>query len=213
MTRPMGGRVGVGQLVISTSTIRPSRSALSGFGRDCASLPRTRCGRVLSHPFRIRGADRTVVGRDFCAGRDDDGLGHAFVERNDNILPIAASGICEVKCADDGGVAAFQNAEDAALHAAVGLGRVDVDQDLVALHGVADLVGRDENIFSFRSGSGRAGFSIGADEAVAVAVQIETAGERDCLSLNLNRGAIPSGRGRWEDSNARDRAGRVGRGG
>jgi hypothetical protein len=103
-------------------------------------------------------------------------LGHAFVERNDNILPIAAGGICEVKCADDGGVAAFQNAEDAALHAAVGLGRVSVDQDLVALHGIANLVGRDENIFSF-PGSGRAGFSIRADEAVTVAMEIETAGD------------------------------------
>ena len=89
-------------------------------------------------------------GRDFRAGRDDDGLSHALVEGNDDVLPVAASRVCRVKRADDGGVAALDNPDNAARHTAVGFRRIDVDQDLVALHGAADLVGRDENIFSSR---------------------------------------------------------------
>jgi hypothetical protein len=140
---------------------------------------------VLSHPFRIRfrgsGKDgaRGRVGRDFRAGRDDDGLGHALIEGNDDILPVAATGICVVKRADDGGIAALQNANDAALHTAVGFGGIDVDKDLVALHGAADLIGRDENILDFRCPltAGTSGSAIGPHEAVAVAVKIEAPGQ------------------------------------
>ena len=53
-------------------------------------------------------------GRDFRAGRDDDGLGHALVEGNDNVLPVTATGIGVMKRADDGGVAALQNPKDTA---------------------------------------------------------------------------------------------------
>ena len=119
-------------------------------------------------------------GRDLRAGRDDDGLGHALVEGNDDVLPVTASRICEVKSADDGGVAALQNAHNAALHTAVGFGRIDIDQDLIALHGAADLIGRDENIFNFRCPltAGTSGSAIGPHEAVAVAVQIEATGQQ-----------------------------------
>jgi hypothetical protein len=67
MTRPMGGRVGVGQLVISTSTTRPSRLS-------CAAA---------CEPLRARGRDaawRPQSQAGFLAGRDEDGLGHAVVE-------------------------------------------------------------------------------------------------------------------------------------
>ncbi len=126
----------MGQLVISTSTTRPSR--LSGFGRrDALRLPSTRCG--------VEDAAAAGIS---CAGRNQDGLRHAVVERDNDVI-CARSGSCIAKDADDGGVAALEDAHDAALAAAIGFGRFELDQHLVALHGAVDLVGRDEDIFSF----------------------------------------------------------------
>ena len=101
-----------------------------------------------------------MCGGDLRTGWDNDGLRHALVEGNDDVLSVAPSGVRVVKRSDDSGITAFQNPYDAARHAAIGFGRVDVDQDLVALHGAADLTGGDENIFGFRR-TRRAGFSIG----------------------------------------------------
>ena len=121
-----GGRVGVGQLVISTSTTRPP-SRLRGF-RDgqCASVPKTRCG-----------VSGSAAWRNLRAGRNEDGLRHAVVERDDDVALRSRSGRRVAKYADDGGVAALQNTHDAALHAAIGFGRVDFDEHLVALHGAS----------------------------------------------------------------------------
>ncbi len=85
-------------------------------------------------------------GRDFRTGRDHNGLGHAVVEGEDDVV-AAATGASIVKRPDDGGVAALEDAHDAALLAAISFGRVKLDQDLIALHGCVDFVGRNENIF------------------------------------------------------------------
>ncbi len=52
--------------------------------------------------------------RNFRAGRNDDGLGHPFVERDDHVLPVTATGIGVTKRADDGGVAALEYPENPA---------------------------------------------------------------------------------------------------
>jgi hypothetical protein len=77
-----------------------------------------------------------------------------------------------MKHAYDGRIAALQNPQNATLEAAIGFGRVKLDQNLVALHGGVDLAGRNENILIL---SGSTGSAIGPDKAVAVAVQIEEA--------------------------------------
>ncbi len=53
-------------------------------------------------------------------------------------------------------------------------GRHELDEHLVALHGAVDLVRRDEDVF-VDAGAGL--FCIGPDEAVAVAVEVEPAGD------------------------------------
>ena len=72
-----------------------------------------------------------------------------------------------MKSADYGGVAPFDDADNAAHAASIGLGRLYFNQHLIALHGAVDLIGRDEDIFLTRGLP-----CIGPDEAVAVAMQI-----------------------------------------
>ena len=94
---------------------------------------------------------RFVGLRQLLTERNDDVLRHALVEGN-HIVTHLAIGPCVVKDADDGGVAAFEDAGDAAQAAAVSARRSQFHQHLVALHGAVDLVGRDENvIFSLRT--------------------------------------------------------------
>ena len=88
-----------------------------------------------------------------------------------NGRPLGIAGDPVVKDADDGGVAALKHADNAALAAAIGLGRLDFNQYLIALHGAVDLVGRNEDIFTPERLAG-----IGADKAEAVAMEIEPAG-------------------------------------
>ena len=96
---------------------------------------------------------------------DEDGLGHALVEGGDVVefggavgLEItvisrrtAAGGFGVVEDADDGGVAAGEDAEDAAGTSGLAVssgpaGGGFVDEDFVALHGSVELVGRDEEV-------------------------------------------------------------------
>jgi len=123
------------------------------------------------------GSSGLVGRRQFLTGRNEDGLGHAFVE-GDDVVAQGAIVACVVKDADDRRVVALKDTDDAALAAAVGFGRLDFDEDLVALHGAVDLVGRNEDIFSTGSLAGvrRGGSSIRSDEAEAVAMQIEPPG-------------------------------------
>ena len=132
ITRPTGGRVGVGQLVISTSTTRPSRLSWTAAARPHAK-----------HAVRRR---RIVGRRKLLAIGDQDVLRHPLVERNDIVAQVTV-GPRVVKDADHGRVAALDDAHDAAHAAAVGLGRLHFDQHLVALHGAVDLVGRNEDVF------------------------------------------------------------------
>jgi len=67
-------------------------------------------------------------------------LGHAFIKGDDPVAGLAV-GAGVVKDADDGGVAALEDADNAAHAAAVGLGGFKLDQHLVALHGAVDFVG------------------------------------------------------------------------
>ena len=76
MTRPIGGRVGVGQLVISTSTIRPSSGAPRFEVLDERSLRR----QARDAALRMRRR------RSLRAGRDEDGLRHAVVEGDTTTL-------------------------------------------------------------------------------------------------------------------------------
>ena len=87
--------------------------------------------------------------RDFRAGWNHDGLRHAVVEGNDNIV-AAAIFARQAKRADHGWVAALENSHDAALLAAIGFGRVELDQNLVTLHGGVDFTGRNEDILRGR---------------------------------------------------------------
>ncbi len=79
-----------------------------------------------------------------------------------------------MKDADDGSVVARGDGKDAA-GAAVGVliaaGRVELDEDAVALHGSGKHGGGDEDV----AVAGR--FAGGADEAEAVAMEVEAAGE------------------------------------
>ncbi len=69
----------------------------------------------------------------------------------------------------------FQYADNAAHAAAIGLGRLDFDEHLIALHCAIDLVGRDEDVFHVRSRLACLA-RVWAHKAVAVAMQIEASG-------------------------------------
>ncbi len=120
-------------------------------------------------------------GRDFIAGADEDGLGHALVKGDDGVVRLAIAARV-MKGADHGGVAAGQDAGNAA-EAPVRRGergRRKLDQDLVALHGAVDLAWGDEDIVfqparRSRVFAGLAG--VGADKTVAVAMEVEAAGD------------------------------------
>jgi hypothetical protein len=96
------------------------------------------------------------VGGNLHSVGDDDRLGHPVVEGGDCVLGEALSvvgaaipagvALCVVKDADDGGVFPGEDANDAAEVAAVGSRLHELDEHLVALHGGADLVGRDEDV-------------------------------------------------------------------
>jgi hypothetical protein len=130
--------------------------------------------------FRAEDAmGRRVCGRrNFEAERDGDGLGHAFVERDDEVGALMiASGVMEN--ADDGRVATLEdteNASGAAIVATAEAGRSEFDEHLIALHGAAHFAGRDEDVL-IDGGARSGGGWIGANKAVAVAMEIEFAGD------------------------------------
>ena len=179
ITRPMGGRVGVGQLVISTSTTRPSRSSWCGGCRGFGAQDAMRRGGC-----RLR--------RQLLPRRNEDGLRHALVEGNDRVTRVTVRASV-VKDADNGRIAALEHADDAAQAAAIGARRLHFDQHLVALHGAVDLVGRDEDIVFLARIAWRA---IGPHKAVAVAMQIEPAGGQIVARRRRDAAECSSARGR-----------------
>ena len=102
MTRPMGGRVGVGQRVISTSTTRPSRSSgLSGFGASGCLVAEDAMRRWRFRAAREVGAS--------------GGMRMGWVMRSSKGTTVCQPGATlprrrVVKRADDGGVAALEDA-------------------------------------------------------------------------------------------------------
>ncbi|GAC1622870.1 MAG: hypothetical protein PVS2B2_02480 [Candidatus Acidiferrum sp.] len=98
---------------------------------------------------------------------------HPSVVRNDEVATRTV-----VKHANDAGMRAAKDADDAAFHAASrgaagGAGMaaaLDSDEDVVAMHGVFDTVPRNEDVaVHFRDGYG------GNDEAVTVLVKHQAA--------------------------------------
>ena len=107
---------------------------------------------------------------------DEDGLGHALIERRDGV----AGGVVVqrvVKNADHRRVAASEHSRDAAALPAVGPGRRQFHQDLIALHGAVHLVGRNEDVVI---PAGLAGLR--PHKAEAIAVHIQTAGDQVAAS-------------------------------
>ena len=108
------------------------------------------------------GADAVLGGRggDFEPCGDIDPGGDAVVMGDDDIAAAARA-----KLADDGGVRAFEDLEDAALGAAGGIRAGDADQHAVAVHGLRG-GGRGEVDVALDAFDG----AIGDDEAEAIAV-------------------------------------------
>ena len=101
---------------------------------------------------------------------DQNLLRHPLVEGNDGVSGRAIRPRI-VKNADYRRVAPLQHAHNTAHAAAIGLGRLDFYEHLVALHRAVDLVGRDEDVVV----ANRL-FGVRAHKAVAVAMQIEPPG-------------------------------------
>ena len=129
-------------------------------------------------------AEDSVRGGFWCGGDlhaigDEDGLGHALVERGDVVAVNhgemvrcvgAAVGALVMEDADYGGIAAGENAEDSAGAAAVTASGSFVDDDFIALHGAVELVRWDEEIvFAVVA-------AVGSNEGVPVAVHVDASG-------------------------------------
>ncbi len=113
-----------------------------------------------------------------CCGRllkakgDEDGLGQPVVEGGYGV-PRCMVVKRIMEDADHGGVAAAENPGDASALAAVGPGRREFHQYLVALHGAIHLVGRNKDVVVTASLAG-----LWPYEAKAVAMHVQTAGEQ-----------------------------------
>src|ERR1019366_5515944 len=112
-----------------------------------------------------------------------------------------------VKCADHRGIAPLEHVRNAAHAAPIGARWLQLDQHLVALHGAIDLIGRNKNVVYHLTdadlsvgapGVGhtgslpwvhRGGSSIRSHKAVAIAVQIEAAGNKVVAAAGRARNA------------------------
>ncbi len=95
---------------------------------------------------------------------------HAGVVRKD---VVAARTVTEE--ADDAGMSAVENADDAAfgaLRAVTGAGAENFGEDVVAVHGVFDGIAGNKDVAGVLRGG-----DVGYDEAVAVVMEDEAAGE------------------------------------
>jgi hypothetical protein len=97
---------------------------------------------------------------------DEDGLGHALIERRNGVAGDVVV-LRVVKNTDHRGVAASEHPRDAAALPAVGAGRRQLHQDLISLHGAVHLVGRDEDVVI---AAGLAGLRPHKAETIAVYV-------------------------------------------
>ena len=133
ITRPIGGRVGVGQLVISTSTTRPSRLSCA-CGRSSLA-PSTRCG--VAPPSR----PAIPVHR-------ESGSAASSARRNGTTrVPNAPDPVRRVmKHAHHRRIAPLQHPRNPPQPPPIGARRSQFHQHLVALHGAVDLIRRNENV-------------------------------------------------------------------
>jgi hypothetical protein len=132
-------------------------------------IVRLGCGFAPNDPMR---SCRLILG-EFLPSWDDNALGHTLVKRNQCValFPIGAR---VAEDAYDGGIAALEDSGDAPKTAAIGAGRRQFDQDLVALHRAIDFVGRNKDVIVFSCALA----CIGTDEAISVAMKIETTREQ-----------------------------------
>ncbi len=108
------------------------------------------------------------IGAEFVSRRDEDFVMDAGVVREHLIAVRAVA-----KQADESGMFALDNLDDAAFGAAVVAAAGDACEDFVAVHGVADAVAADEEI-AFDAGNR----FVGHDEAVAIAMGDHAAGNQ-----------------------------------
>ena len=99
-------------------------------------------------------------GRELVARRNDDFVLHARVVRQDDIAVRAVA-----EKADDGGMLALDDLDDAAFGAAIVAAANNAREDAIAVHGVAHIVAADEEI-AVDAGNGL----VGHNEAVAIAM-------------------------------------------
>src|SRR5579862_5310270 len=79
-------------------------------------------------------------------------------------------------------------ADDAPFGASVGADVSEVDEDEISVHGVADLVRRDEDVAGqFRSQRGVQRFCVGDNEAESVAVHGEASGDEVLVGGGLRK--------------------------
>src|SRR5260370_14421484 len=136
---------------------------------------------------RRRGRNLTALTRrDLHAGRNNNFLSDPAVDRLYVIVPAAI-----VKNAHYRGVGALDRSHNAAFRAAIRTDRANVDQDLIAVHGVPELMGRDKDVANqprFERWADRIG--VGNDEAEAIAVHGQTAGHQILVATGLGKGVM-----------------------
>ena len=124
--------------------------------------------------------------RDLHAGRNDNFLSDLAVDRLYVIVPAAI-----VKNADHRGVRALDRSHNAAFRASIRTDRANVDQYLIAVHGVPELMGRDKDVTNQpRSERWDDRIGVGNDEAEAVAVHCQTAGHQSLIATGLRHGIV-----------------------
>ena len=129
--------MGVGQSVISTSTTTPSRLSQAEWPRHFFAEYAIDVF-VLSASSALALSPSWAAQWEFPCLRDHDFLRDFAV---DGLYVIVAAAV--VKNSYYRGMAAHHRAHDAAFGAAIGAGGDDIDQNLIAVHGVADGVRRE----------------------------------------------------------------------
>ena len=125
------------------------------------------------------------LGENLVALGDDDIHLDAVVDGTHVVVALSV-----VEGSDDGGVGALHDADDAAFGASLAGVRGDLDEDLVAVHGLAGFKGRDEDIAL----EALAHLAVQrADEAEAVAVHGERADDEIAIDGRLGDGITVAG--------------------
>src|SRR5260370_2247771 len=123
---------------------------------------------------------------DLDAGRNNSFLSDLAVDRLYVMVPAAV-----VKNADYGGVRALDRSHNAPLRASIRTDRANVDQYLIAVHGVPQLMGRDKDVANQpRSERWADRIGVGYDEAEAIAMHGQTAGHQILVATGLGQSVV-----------------------